>query len=172
MLLDEPTAFLDLPNRVEIMRVLRALTRTTGRAVLLSTHDLDLALRSADRIWLLPQGGSLHTGAPEDLVLDGSFEAAFTRDGVIFDRLTGTFTIVTPAREPVMVVGNGLAAVWTKRALEREGFSVCSEGDRAVAWVDIVVENNTTRWRCSIGHTIQEHASIAELVTGLRHRDT
>ena len=57
MLLDEPTAYLDLPRRVEIMRLLRQLARTTGRAFLLSTHDLDLALRSADRIWLMGGGG-------------------------------------------------------------------------------------------------------------------
>ena len=57
MLLDEPTAFLDLPRRVEIMHILRQLARDTQRAILLSTHDLDLALRNADKIWLMPKGG-------------------------------------------------------------------------------------------------------------------
>ena len=64
LLLDEPTAFLDLPRRVEIMQLLRQLAYDTGSAVLLSTHDLDLALRCADRLWLLPAGGPLETGAP------------------------------------------------------------------------------------------------------------
>jgi iron complex transport system ATP-binding protein len=70
LLLDEPTAFLDWPRRVEIMGILRRLARESGRAVLLSTHDLDLALRGADRLWLLPPGGPIRAGMPEELVLD------------------------------------------------------------------------------------------------------
>ena len=62
IILDEPTAYLDLPRRVEIMGLLRKLGRETGRSILLSTHDLDLALRSADRMWVLSQGGSLERG--------------------------------------------------------------------------------------------------------------
>ena len=69
MLLDEPTAFLDLPRRVEIMQLLRQLAQQTKKAILLSTHDLDLALRLADKIWLLTADGFLQIGAPEDLVL-------------------------------------------------------------------------------------------------------
>ena len=57
MILDEVTAFLDLPRRVEIMQLLRKLAHETNKAILLSTHDMDLALRSADRLWLLPKGG-------------------------------------------------------------------------------------------------------------------
>ena len=65
MLLDEPTAYLDLPRRVEILGLLRGLAHSTGRAVLLSLHDLDLALRTADRIWLLAGDGTMHVGALE-----------------------------------------------------------------------------------------------------------
>ena len=81
MILDEVTAFLDLPRRVEIMHLLRSLAHSTDKAILLSTHDMDLALRSADRLWLLPKGGKLHVGAPEDLVLNGSFEEVFSSEG-------------------------------------------------------------------------------------------
>ena len=62
LLLDEPTAFLDLPRRVEIVQLLRRLAGDSDRAVLLSTHDLDLALRCADRLWLLPLDGPLQPG--------------------------------------------------------------------------------------------------------------
>jgi iron complex transport system ATP-binding protein len=82
MLLDEPTAFLDLPRRVEIMQLLRQLTRETNQAILLSTHDLDLALRLADKVWLLTTNGILHVGAPEDLVLSGAFADTFNSEGV------------------------------------------------------------------------------------------
>ncbi|NJM32409.1 MAG: ABC transporter ATP-binding protein [Limnobacter sp.] len=58
MLLDEPTAFLDLPRRVEVLQLLRELAHKSGRAFLLSTHDLDLALHLADRVWLLSSDGA------------------------------------------------------------------------------------------------------------------
>ena len=79
MLLDEPTAFLDLPRRVEVMDLLRQLASENSQAILLSTHDLDLALRNADRLWLLSADGELFDGAPEDLILNGAFERVFLR---------------------------------------------------------------------------------------------
>ena len=89
MLLDEPTAFLDLPRRVEIMQLLRNLARETNQAILLSTHDLNLALRLADQIWLLNSHGILQVGAPEDLVLSGAFAHTFDSEGVEFDIFSG-----------------------------------------------------------------------------------
>lgn len=77
LLLDEVTAFLDLPRRVEVMRILRRLAHEQGKAVLLSTHDLDLALRSADRLWLLPPGGPLHVCTADELIPSGLFERTF-----------------------------------------------------------------------------------------------
>jgi iron complex transport system ATP-binding protein len=86
MILDEITVFLDLQRRVEIMRLLRRLAHEEGCTILLSIHDLDLALRSADRIWLMPTGSTpaadgaaaqIYAGALEDLVLTGAFEAVF-----------------------------------------------------------------------------------------------
>ena len=124
ILLDEPTAFLDLPRRVEIMALLRRLAHETGRLIILSTHDLDLALRSADQLWILPTGGPLQAGAPEDLILSGAFETAFRAEGLIFDRERGTFRITPDPHGRIVLVGEGLPAMWTMRALEREGWSV------------------------------------------------
>lgn len=60
LVLDEPTAFLDLPRRVELMRLLATLAHEeANRAILLSTHDLELALRYADRLWLMSEAGTL-----------------------------------------------------------------------------------------------------------------
>jgi iron complex transport system ATP-binding protein len=122
--LDEPTAFLDLPRRVEVMALLRRLAHRTGRAILLSTHDLDLALRSADRIWLLDGNGALQAGAPEDLVLSGAFARTFASEGVAFDASSGTFKLCAEVRGALAVQGDGLRAFWTRRALERVGFVV------------------------------------------------
>jgi iron complex transport system ATP-binding protein len=135
MLLDEPTAYLDLPRRVEMMGLLRRLAHETGRAILLSTHDLDLALRSADRIWLLPNDGPMQTGAPEDLVLNGAFEAAFHSEGVAFDPRAGSFAVHAGHRGSIALEADGLRREWTQRALERVGFSISTNGTKPLARV-------------------------------------
>jgi len=124
MLLDEPTAFLDLPRRVEVMDLLRRLARENGQAILLSTHDLDLALRNADRLWLLSADGALYDGAPEDLVLSGAFERVFAAEGVSFDRDRGSFHTREESCGVVLLQGEGVAAHWARRALERIGYAV------------------------------------------------
>ena len=124
MLLDEPTAFLDLPRRVEVMDLLRRLAQENQQAILLSTHDLDLALRNADRLWLLSSDGELYEGAPEDLILNGAFERVFSAEGVTFDRDRGSFHTREETCGRLLLRGDGVAALWTRRALERIGYAV------------------------------------------------
>lgn len=166
VLLDEPTAHLDLPNRVALMRLLHRLARQTGKAILLSTHELDLALQAADRIWLLPADGGLRTGTPEDLVLSGAFAAAFAREGLAFDPATGTFALHAPTGPAVQLVGDGAAAFWTRRALEREGFVPTTAAARlrvsapdgpAAAWTSQAA-----------GRPAQSHATMEALLVALR----
>ncbi len=128
VVLDEPTAFLDLPRRVEILGLLKKLTRSTNRAILLSTHDLDLAIRASDKMWLMDGNGVIHSGAPEDLVLDGQLEAAFTGKGVAFDRDHGSFHLSERTSYYVRLEGEGSAATWTERALRREGIGISEDG--------------------------------------------
>jgi iron complex transport system ATP-binding protein len=168
MLLDEPTAFLDLPRRAEIMAMLRRLARETGRAILLSTHDLDLALRSADRIWLLPKGGRLQTGGPEDLVLSGAFEAAFRSEGVQFDSYTGSFHTRLAAAGVVDLHGGGLPAIWTTRALERAGYCVAPGGHSAPLRVELRGEHSDTRWHLRRAGQNETFESIDALLAALR----
>jgi iron complex transport system ATP-binding protein len=77
ILLDEPTAFLDAPRRVEILTLLRDLARNADRAVIVSTHEVHLALELADALWLMNGRGNFEAGSPSGLVNDGSFAAAF-----------------------------------------------------------------------------------------------
>ncbi len=161
MILDEPTAFLDLPRRVEIMQLLRRLAHESRRAILLSTHDLDLALRTADRIWLMANGQPMQVGAPEDLVLSGAFEAAFQSEGVSFDPQTGAFRISNETQGQVSVIGDGLAALWTRRALERAGFEL---GDNGIARVEVAPPH----WRLIRNSEIEQYDSLYDLVEALR----
>jgi iron complex transport system ATP-binding protein len=127
LMLDEPTAHLDLPSRIRLMRFLHRLARDTGKGILLSTHELDLALQVADEVWLLQTGGHLHRGAPEDLVLGGVFASAFAKEDVAFDRETGTFQIHPEGGRPIRLAADGILAFWTRRALLREGFAVTED---------------------------------------------
>jgi iron complex transport system ATP-binding protein len=123
MILDEITAYLDLPRRIEVMKILRDLVRSGDRAILLSTHDLELALSMAATVWLLPKNGSLVSGVPEDLVLNGTFARAFASEGLDFNTSTGGFTTAKPSGRIVRLSGSGPALVWTRRALERAGWT-------------------------------------------------
>lgn len=127
ILLDEPTAHLDLPNRVEMMRLLHTLARNMHKAILLSTHELDLALQTADELWLMHPDGKILAGLPEDLVLSGAFEATFARNGFSFDRTTGTFIIHQPVdNAQIYLEGAEKPLFWVRRALQREGLGVSS----------------------------------------------
>ena len=92
MLLDEPTAYLDLPRRVETMRLLKRLARSAERAILVSTHDLDLALRSCDQFWLM-SGNGIVNGAPKDLVLSGALSETFGCESLGLDPRLGDFSL-------------------------------------------------------------------------------
>ncbi|MEI7468496.1 MAG: ABC transporter ATP-binding protein [Chloroflexota bacterium] len=81
IVLDEPTAFLDLPRRVETMRLLHTLVRETARAILVSTHELDLALRFADRLWLLTEDRQFIQGTPAELESNGTLAKVFEIEG-------------------------------------------------------------------------------------------
>ena len=83
--LDEPTAFLDFPSKVEIMQLLHNLSRTTGKTIFLSTHDLELALQIADTIWLMDRQKGVMIGTPEKLATNGSLNSFFTQRGIEFD---------------------------------------------------------------------------------------
>jgi iron complex transport system ATP-binding protein len=172
ILLDEPTAFLDLPRRVEIMRLLRHLAVETGRTILLSTHDLDLALRTADTLWLL-SGGHLHTGTPEDLVLSGAFEAAFRGEGVTFDRTTGAFSVERQTGGGILVRGHGLTHNWTRRALKRSGYTLLDsahEQNGAGSPLEIVISGDEVNPIWQVQHNGQATAcgSIRDVLAVMR----
>ncbi|MBZ0276254.1 MAG: ABC transporter ATP-binding protein [Anaerolineae bacterium] len=167
IILDEPTAFLDLPRRVEIMRLLRQLARDTGRAVLLSTHDLDLALRLADSLWLMPGDGQVHSGAPEDLVLNGILGDAFHSDGVTFDLHSGAFVTQTPGGVPIRLTGEGIGEVWARRALERAGYTVTADGDAALAQIE-ALDVTPPRWRLTRGDTMQDYTALGDLLAAVQ----
>jgi iron complex transport system ATP-binding protein len=166
LILDEPTAFLDLPRRVEVMRVLRRLASERQVAVLVSTHDLDLALRSADRLWLIHPGGTVSVGAPEDLVLDGSIADAFRSAGAMFDVESATFLLMPPGSEAIVMLrgSDPLRLLWTRRALERAGFQV-TDKDGNASFVVTVAQDD---WSAADSEHAYQCNSLYDLLRILR----
>ena len=90
MLLDEPTAFLDLPNRVSTVRMLRRIAVDEGKAVLFSTHDIQLALDLCDRVLLLRRDGPLWQGSPDEALASRELAKECAGSGIRFDQASGT----------------------------------------------------------------------------------
>ncbi|HVU57866.1 MAG TPA: ABC transporter ATP-binding protein [Puia sp.] len=164
MMLDEPTAHLDLPSRIQIMQLLHRLARTTQKGILLSTHELDLALQVADEVWLLQKaGGGLEKGAPEDLVLNGTFEAVFDKEGIHFDKNTGSFHIHAGSSKKIGLTGEGASIFWTRRALQREGFQVMEEAS-------LSIHADPTGWTLKSISDSQTFTTITALLQALRNQ--
>lgn len=87
ILLDEPTAFLDLPNRYEICLLLRRLAHTQGKSIIFSTHDLSIALELCDTIAMI-EGGRFFYGTAEKLIAKGEIQRLFEGTSLRFDRDT------------------------------------------------------------------------------------
>jgi iron complex transport system ATP-binding protein len=166
LMLDEPTAHLDLPSRIRLMRVLHHLAREMNKGIVLSTHELDLALQVADEVWLMQTAGPMQIGAPEDLVLGGVFEVAFEKEDVHFDRATGVFRIHPVGSRPVVLSGEGVSAFWTCRALQREGFVLAESAPER-----IILEERRGHpvWTLQTGAGAGTYDSIAGLLEALNH---
>jgi iron complex transport system ATP-binding protein len=160
LLLDEPTAHLDLNNRVEIMNLLRSLSRNAGKAILVTTHELDLALQTADLIWLATGSKQIKTGIPEDLVLDGSFDEVFQFKG--FDLKTGKVEHEAHRKKTVQLVGEGYPLLWTKNALERSGYAVEEIAERQIT----ISQEKKLKWK--FDHV--DFESLANLLSALSQR--
>lgn len=87
IILDEPTAFLDYPSKVETMRMLRRLAHEEGKTIFLSTHDLDIALQTTDDLWIMQHsstGSVISAGTPRSLADDGTLGRFLSHSGISF----------------------------------------------------------------------------------------
>lgn len=160
ILLDEPTAFLDYPSKVETMRLLHSLARNEKKTILLSTHDLELAMHTADRAWLIDRKLGIQTGTPEDLAFEGRLARYFNRPGIEFDMEEGIFKVtVATGGEAVTLRGSGPRRALTERALLRAGFAPGSTGPVIEVSEDSIILDNIKRFS-SIGSLLEALESV------------
>jgi iron complex transport system ATP-binding protein len=163
MIMDEPTAFLDVKNKYEIVFLMHELTQKRGNTIIFSTHDLDIAISQADKIWLT-HNEKLYEGAPEDLMINGSFDHMFDSNVVGFNQSDGSFSFKRKDRGAIFIEGNSTLRQWTEKAIIRSGFSVSEER------CDIVINilaGEPYKWLVNTPENSLEFSAIYDLVDWL-----
>ena len=166
MILDEPTAHLDLNNRMEIMDLLHKMAKETNKAILAATHELDLALHTADKLWVAAFDRPIIAGVPEDLILNGTIEKTFIREGTSFNPFSGSFSLDRPLLPfYVGLTGESLAKQWTRHALQRMGLAV--NETEGILHIDIVEKDGTIAWALKSPDGVEFHTSIEALLENM-----
>lgn len=163
MIMDEPTAFLDIGSKFEILHLLHVLSQQGGKTIIYSTHDLHMAVNQSDKIWLMLDD-KLIEGAPEDLMIEGVFDHLFDASPVQFNPEHGTFSFRNDQRSAIFVDGEGILKHWTEKAIIRAGFSV---SDKAILPSVITPSGVNRNWLLTYGNSTGEFASLYDLVRRL-----
>ena len=120
IILDEPTAHLDLVNRFEIMNLLRDIALKEKKGVLVVTHDLEIAIETADRFWLLTCGSPILEGRPEDLILSGKINELLPSNKIEFSTKRGRLELKESFPE-YSISGDEELVYWVKKGLRKAG---------------------------------------------------
>ncbi len=158
IILDEPTAFLDVSNKYEIFHLLQILAKEKGKTVILSTHDLNIALREVDKLWIVTESGNFQ-GAPEDAVLNGWLDHLFKNENIGFDPQEGEYFFKKEFKAKVKVEGEGLSLIWTLRALNRMGYQIVMKAEP-----DFFVQAGEKSWTLYLQNSSQKFQSIYDLL--------
>jgi iron complex transport system ATP-binding protein len=162
LIMDEPTAFLDIKSKYEIIHLLHDLSKKRGKTIIFSTHDLNIALSEADKMWLILKDLFVE-GAPEDLILNGALDELFKDSLVRFNRKDGSFTFRNEYKGTINIIGEGIVKLWTEKALNRAGYSVTSKGADTI--IEIISDPDGNRWIVDHKKIRSEFKSVYELTS-------
>ncbi len=166
LLLDEPTAFLDLPNKFEIINVLHRLKKS-GKSVVFSTHDLETAFLFADKCWVIHENKIVHGGV-EDLGIENVYGEIFKDSNIQFNEEEMKFIPNRVLKGEIYLHGNSESVLnWTKRAVIRLGYSI--NGNISSAYPEIkqesLAENNM--WIVSFQGNTSKFTSLYDMTRHL-----
>ena len=168
IILDEPTAFLDLPNKYEVVHLLRNLAREREKTIIFSTHDLNIAIQEAGKIWLMLED-TIIQGAPEDLILDGSFGKMFVNTSLSFNKSMGEFRIARVPGRKIGLKGPKTECKWTTNALERMGFEVSREPGQDIM-INITRDGDKRIWELAMHNRKYLLSGIYELCSWISEK--
>ena len=128
IILDEPTAFLDVASRMETMLLLHNLAHKQNKAVLLSSHDLSQSMMLADELWVVTNDQKIISGNTEDVVLSGAMDSIFASSIISFDLLQGDFFINLDSQYDIKLNCNDkILKKWIGNALKRNGYGISND---------------------------------------------
>ena len=171
ILLDEPTAFLDVESRMEVMRLLRKLAVEEHKAVLLSTHDVDQALAMSDRLWLMTQEREMLCGTTEDLVLSGAMDRLFGSTSIRFDAVRGIYAPENRNSRVVRLeVADEALRYWAQNLLVRHGFRPVApdEGGEGAASLAVIGPQDMVWTQNGISSRFCSFAGLVGMLEGLK----
>lgn len=150
IILDEPTAFLDIRSRIEIMQLLRNCAKTQNVAILVSSHDLEQAIQYSDNIWVLSKGEGLFCNTTEDTIYNGYIEKIIGHGSNLYmDYNTCAFLPNEENKEKTVSI-NGECLFLIKNALRRESINIKEDAEIKIKVnkyndIDVTIEGNTIK---------------------------
>ncbi|MGL5271875.1 MAG: ABC transporter ATP-binding protein [Phocaeicola sp.] len=167
ILLDEPTAFLDVVSRIEIMTLLHRLAATQKKAILLSTHDIEQALVLSDKLWLLSKEKGLLSGVTEDIILNYRMEELFKHPNIRFDYNHGVYyPQVTCEQQITVKAANEFLQHWSVNALNRHNYA-CLIEEKTTEHLPHLVVQSAQELYLSSGKVTHHYHSFEELLKEL-----
>jgi iron complex transport system ATP-binding protein len=146
---------------VEMLMLLKNLAAEHHKAILMATHELDLSMQIADRLWLMAYGQPFRMGVPEDLAINGHISAAFESKGFQFDPGSGKIKVNRTTNKSVRVEGKGKEHYWLAHALQRSGWEISNDSN-------IVVAAHQGRWTTFRQGKEAVHTTIDQVLQELR----
>lgn len=136
-LLDEPTSHLDIPNQIEVFSLLRKLTRQQQKTILCSTHQLEIAMQLADRIWLFDAKGNFSQGCPESFLENNFLQSVFGNNLIRFDTSTLSFRIEQAANRDVFMDIPEKDSSIIEHLLRRNGYKLVHRNEEHTLTVSV-----------------------------------
>jgi len=145
ILLDEPTAFLDLSNKYQLIKLLHNLCKEKNKLIIFSSHDLNIILKLVDKIWLI-DNKQIVWGAPEDIILNNYLSNIFKNKDLNFNYSKMDFDFEFLKQKPINVINKTNSKIHydlTIKALERINFYF---DENSVLKIIISNENKIFEW--------------------------
>lgn len=124
IILDEPTSHLDIRHKIEVIRILQKLVSEKNITVILSLHDIDLAIKGCKTVLLIKDNEVIAQGSPEDVIKDGSIDKLYDVSGAVYNELLGAIEIEGNNGNDIFIVAGNGTGINLYRALSRERYGI------------------------------------------------
>jgi iron complex transport system ATP-binding protein len=161
ILLDEPTAYLDVKNKFEVLHLLGRLAHEKQKIIIFSSHDLQIVLGTADLLWFIDRKCIIQ-GMPEELVLRNKINELFRHSEVYFDAEENEFKINRKHHFDISLEGNGIFYKWTQKALNRMHIGINNQD--AIGSIKIVEKQKDVNWKATIKNQSKTFESLQEMI--------